>query len=99
MGAAMTVVNDVNARILKAMSGAERVRMLLREAGFKTLTDFAFAVSTPAQTVSAQTISYCITGDRPYPEIRDELAKHLNLDRTEIDRLIDGAPAPAAEVA
>lgn len=89
----MEQVNEVDARVLGAMSGAERVRMLLREAGFPTLTDFAFELKTHAQTVS-----YCINGDREYPEIRDALAKHLGLDRSEVDLLIDG-PKDTAEVA
>lgn len=84
----MAEVNEVGARILGAMSGAEQIRMLLREAGFATLTDFAQQIPTHTQTVS-----YCIQGDRPYPEIRDELAKHLKLDRAEIDRMIDGVTA------
>lgn len=84
----MVQVNEVDARVLGAMSGAERIRMLLREAGFKTLTDFAFKVRTHAQTVS-----YCINGDREYPEIRDALAKELGLTRSEIDEMIDGPKA------
>lgn len=82
----MVQVNEVDARVLGAMSGAERLRMLLRDAGFKTLTDFAFKVGTHAQT-----ISYCINGDREYPEIRDALALHLGLERSDVDALIEGA--------
>lgn len=89
----MAEVNEVGARVLGAMSGAEQIRMLLREAGFKTLTDFAQEIRTHTQTVS-----YCIQGDRPYPEIRDELARHLGLERAAIDQLIDGA-TPAAKPA
>lgn len=81
----MPQVNDTEARILGAMSGSERIRMLLREAGFKTLTSFAYRIDTHPQTVS-----FCINGDREYPEIREALAKHLGLPRTEIDTLIDG---------
>ncbi len=88
----MAEVNDVGARVLGAMTGAEQLRMLLREAGFKTLTDFAQAIQTHTQTVS-----YCLQGDRPYPEIRDELAKHLKLERAEIDRLIDGEQQPTSD--
>jgi lambda repressor-like predicted transcriptional regulator len=88
----MAEVNDVGARILGAMSGAEQIRMLLREAGFKTLTDFAFKIGTHSQTVS-----FCIQGDRPYPEIRDQIASVLGLDRTEIDRMIDGQKGEAAK--
>lgn len=91
----MAEVNETEARVLGAMSGAERIRMLLRDAGFKTLTDFAFAVGTHPQT-----ISFCIQGDRPYPEIRDQLAAHLKIPREQVDRMIDGEPSePKAEVA
>lgn len=81
----MPEVNEVDARILNAMSGAERLRMLIRESGFKTLTDFAYKLRTHPQTVS-----FCINGDREYPEIRDALATELGLTREEIDGMIDG---------
>lgn len=81
----MVQVNEVDARVLGAMSGAERLRMLLRDAGFRTLTDFAFKIGTHSQT-----ISYCINGDREYPEIRGALAKYLGLKRSDIDALIEG---------
>lgn len=42
----MPQVNDTEARILGATSGSERIRMLLREAGFKTPTSFAFKIDT-----------------------------------------------------
>lgn len=90
----MAEVNDVDARVLAAMTGAERLRMLIREAGFKTLTDFAFKIGTHPQTVS-----FCIQGDRPYPEIRDQLATNLGLERAEIDRMIDGDPGVAEDPA
>lgn len=87
----MPLVNETEARILNAMSGAERVRMLLREAGFKTLTEFAYTIPTHSQTVS-----YCINGDREYGEIREAIAKALSLSRAEIDALIDGTDAGSA---
>lgn len=87
----MPLVNETEARILSVMSGAERVRMLLRQAGFKTLTDFAYTIPTHSQTVS-----YCINGDREYSEIRNAIASALGLSRAEIDALIDGTDVGSA---
>lgn len=87
----MAEVNEVDVRVLGAMSGAERIRMLLREVGYRTLTDFAYEIRTHPQTVS-----YCINGDREYPEIRDALARRLDLTREQVDLLIGAKPAEVA---
>lgn len=86
----MPQINELDQRVLGAMNGAERVRMLLRDAGFKTLTAFAHEIRAHTQVVS-----YCINGEREYPEVRVALARHLGLSREDVDAMIDG-PAEVA---
>lgn len=39
----------------------------------------------------------CISGERPYPQVREALAEELELDRATVDRMIDGMPDSNAE--
>lgn len=87
----MRTVNEVDERVLRAMSGPDRIKILLRDAGFPSLATLSWKIQKHVQQ-----ISYCINGDREYPEIRDALAAELELSRDEIDELIDG---PATEAA
>lgn len=81
----MPKINDVDRRVLSAMSGAERMKLLLKDAGFPSLRSFAVE-----HGLYVQEVSYCLNGDREYGRIRDLLAEDLGLSRTEVDRLIDG---------
>lgn len=89
----MEKLNEIDRRVLETMSGPERIRLLLRNAGFATLRAFADKIGR-----SQQEVSFCVTGERPYPEIRDALALHLDLRRSEVDAIIKGAKAEPAEV-
>lgn len=87
-------MEQLDKKILDGMTGAERLRVLLRQAGFESYREFAIGVGRYVEEVSM-----CITGKRRYDEIRDELASALKLDRGEIDRMIDGEPVGAEEPA
>ena len=85
----MNQCNDLERRILNALRSNERIMPLLRERGLR-LQDIAAKYGYWTEQVSQ-----CIRGARPYPEIRDNLAKELGLTREEIDELIDGRPGKA----
>lgn len=78
-------MNEVDKQVLEGLTGAERVKALLRRAGFESYRDFGIAIGR-----SIEEVSMCLNGRRPYGEIRDRLAERLDLPRDEIDRLIDG---------
>lgn len=81
----MTDFNDLDRRIIAALSGRDRIKLLLRERGLQ-LQEFA-----RKHNLWVEQVSQCIRGVRDYPEIRDALAAELGLTRTQIDELIDGA--------
>lgn len=83
-------MSEIDKRVLEGMTGAERLKVLLRQAGFETYRDFAVAKGRYVEEVSM-----CLQGRRRYDEIRDDLAAVLSLGRAEIDRMIDGEPQPA----
>lgn len=86
-------MESLDKKILDGMTGAERMKVLLRQAGFESYREFAIGVGRYVEEVSM-----CITGKRRYDDIRDELAKALSVTRDEVDRMIDGEPE-TAEVA
>lgn len=83
----MPRINEVEKRVLEGLSGAEKVKALLAGRG-KTLKDFAREHGEWIESVSA-----CIRGVRPLPELRDKLAAELGMTRAAIDELIDGRAA------
>lgn len=83
-------INDVDRRVIGGMSGSEKIRFLLKEAGYETYRDLAIELGRYVEEVSM-----CINGRREYGEIRDALAQALGLPREQIDRLIE-TPAPEA---
>jgi hypothetical protein len=84
-------MSELDKRILESLTGAERIRALLRGKGYPTHREFAVATGRYVEEVSM-----CLTGARRYDEIREDLARILEVDRAEVDRLIDG-DQPAAE--
>ena len=80
----MARINEVDRRVLAAMGGREKLKLLLAERGLN-LTTFAERHNRWVEDVSR-----CIGGERPLPEIRDALAAELEMDRAAIDALIDG---------
>lgn len=84
--------NELERRVLGALDGRERIKLLLRDKGL-LLQEFAQKYG-----VWVEQVSMCIKGERPYEEIRNALAAELEVDRAVIDQLIDG-PAASASVA
>lgn len=78
-------MNEVDRQVLEGLTGAERIKALLRRAGFESYREFGIAAGR-----SIEEVSMCLNGRRPYGEIRDQLAEKLGLSRDEIDRIIDG---------
>lgn len=83
----MTRINELDRRVLGALSGADKIKALLKERGLE-LKAFAQQSGEWVQDVSA-----CIRGERPLPEIREKLAAELGMSRQAIDQLIDGKAA------
>lgn len=86
--------NEIDNRILSSLVPSDSIRILLRDAGHSTVSKFALAYGH-----SKQEVSFCITGARQYPEIRDHLAEAIGVTRSQIDEVIDGpvsTPKPAA---
>lgn len=81
-------MESLDKKILDGLTGQERLKVLLRQAGFETYRDFAIKSGRYVEEVSM-----CLTGKRRYDDIRDALAVALEIDRAEIDRMIDGDPA------
>lgn len=75
--------NEIDERILSALDGRDRIKLLLRERGLQ-LQQFA-----RKHNLWIEQVSMCLKGDRPYPEIRDAFAAELELSRDTIDRFID----------
>ncbi len=80
----MTLINEIDRRVLNTLSGGEKIKALLSEQGLQ-LKDFAERENEWVQNVSA-----CIRGERALPGIRAKLAKCLSMERAAIDWLIDG---------
>ena len=80
-------INELDRRVLRALPGREKIKALLSKKGMN-LTAFA-----EAHNEWVEKVSMCIRGERPYPEIREKIARELELDRSEIDHLIDGEKA------
>lgn len=80
----MPRINELDKRVLDAMGGREKLKLLLGERGL-TLKQFA-----EKHNEWVENVSRCISGERPLPEIRDKLAAELEVDRSVIDELIDG---------
>lgn len=80
----MAPINDTDRRVLDAMSGRDKIKALLSERGM-TLRAFA-----EKHNHWVEHVSRCLAGDRPFQEIRDALAHELEMERAEIDALIDG---------
>lgn len=74
----------IDKRLARDLSGPDKLRALLR-ARYRTMQRFA-----QAHGLYPQQVTMTLDGDRAYPEVRDALAKDLDLPRAEIDWLIDG---------
>lgn len=83
----MAGINEIDQRVLAALTGAEKIKALLDERGL-SVKEFAGKHSEWPERVSE-----CIRAVRPWPEIRDALAAELELPRAMIDELIDGKAA------
>lgn len=86
----MARINEVDRRVLDAMGGREKLKLLLSEKGL-TLKQFA-----EKHNEWVENVSRCISGERPLPEIREKLAAELGIDRGMVDTLIDGPKARSA---
>lgn len=84
--------NDLDRRVLAALQSNEKIRALLRERGL----EYSDIASRGGWWI--EQVSQCARGARNYPEIRDAFAEALGLTREQIDELIDGPKALAAEV-
>lgn len=80
-------INEVDQRVLGALPGGEKLKALLSE---RDLSVSAFAKK---HDLWKQEVSMCLRGERPYPEIREAIAKELDLERGTVDELIDGEKA------
>lgn len=81
----MSEADDLDRRVLRSITGRDRLKALLSEGGL-SLTDFARKYNHWVTDVSR-----CIGGDRPLPEIRDDLAEELDLTREQVDQMIEVA--------
>lgn len=82
--------NDLDKRVLAAMDGRDRLRLLLKERGL-SIQDFA-----QKRNLWVEQVSMCLKGTRTYHEVRDALSDELDVDRIEIDRMIDGPKTAVA---
>lgn len=71
-------------RMAPTLSGRERLKVLLAAQGY-TVAGYA-----RARGFHDSQVWMCISGTRPYPEIRDDLAEVLGKARSTIDALIGG---------
>lgn len=78
----MPSINELDRDVLNALSGAEKIKALLRSRGLE-LQSFAEKYNHWTANVSR-----CIHGKQERPEIRDDLAEELGLTRDHIDHLI-----------
>lgn len=84
----MGAVNELEQRILSGLSGGAKVRALLAERGYP---EAAFA----AQVIGERpdNVYRCLGGERErwgaMDRIRDKLARLLEVERAELDRMID----------
>lgn len=83
----MARINEVDRVVLASLTGADKLKALLADRGLG-LKDFA-----KKHGEWVQDVSLCIRGQREMPDIRDKLAAELEMDRSAIDRLIDGEKA------
>jgi len=77
-------LNDLDKRVLGALTGRDRIKALLSERGL-SLTAFA-----EKHNLWVENVSRCISGDRTLPDIRAKLADELALPQATIDTLIEG---------
>lgn len=79
-------INETDLRLLGAMTGATKIKLLLAERGL------SLRAFSREYNVWVQEASLCINGHVPYERIRDALAEALDTDRPAIDYMIDGEP-------
>jgi hypothetical protein len=78
---------NVDQRMATELSGPDKLRALLSaRAGSVS----RWAVN---QSFIPEQVFMCLSGKRPYPEIRDLIAKDLGLVRKEVDELIEASAA------
>jgi transcriptional regulator with XRE-family HTH domain len=80
-------INEIERRVLSAIDGRERLKILLKDSGL-TMQTFA-----QKHGLWVQQVSMCLSGDRRYPEIRNALASELEIPSKVVDSLIDGEAA------
>ena len=78
----MARTNGLDRDVIQALSGAEKIKALLRSRGLD-LQGFA-----EKHNHWVGNVSRCIHGKQERSEIRDDLATELGLTRRHIDRLI-----------
>ena len=79
----MSERNGIDRLLASELSGSDKIYALLRARGY-TYASFA-----REHGFWPEQVKLAVYGDRPYPQIRDAIAKTLGLDRAEIDRLLD----------
>ena len=78
----------IDERLVRELSGSAKLVALLRAHGYsyqRFAQDYGF---WPTQ------VKLCVYGARPYPAVRDALAKVLELPREELDHLLNDPKAP-----
>lgn len=83
----MTRINALDQRVLEALTGREKIKVLLSEKGL-SLTEFA-----ERHNHWVENVSRCLSGERRLSEVRDNLAAELEMPRRQLDELIDGVAA------
>lgn len=80
----MARINEIDRRVLRALSGRDKLKALLADKGM-SLKDFA-----ERHNEWVENVSRCLAGERPLPELREKLAEDLGMSREAVDMLIDG---------
>jgi hypothetical protein len=83
---------DIDRRLASALSGNDKLRALI------VASDGSISRWAVNRAIIPEQVFFCLSGRRPYPEIRDRIATDLGIPREDVDRLID-EQTPASGVA
>lgn len=81
----MARINEMDREVLEILSGGEKLKALLRSKGM-SLKDFAKKYNHWVSDVSR-----CLSGEREYAEIRNDLATEFGWTREQVDKLLEKA--------
>lgn len=80
----------IDKHLARQLSGDKKIRALMDA---KAGSVSRWAVN---QGYIPEQVFMCLSGKRPYPEIRERIVADLSLDRSEVDHLIDSGAKVAA---